>query len=206
VTSPLGQVVILNGPPRSGKSTIAAAIQATFDGPWLNIGVDLIMRATPERYLPGIGLRPGSERPDLEPFVVASYAALYDSIAAHSSSGLNVVVDVGHHDAYSSSPLGILKVSAKRLDGLPAWFVGVRCPLRVLMARRAESEGYVVAALDSPEATPVRRWQAEVHRPGIYDVEVHTSRSTPSECAAVIAERLRQGPGSALSRIAAGSN
>jgi chloramphenicol 3-O phosphotransferase len=81
MTSPLGQVVILNGPPRSGKSTIAAAIQATFDGPWLNIGVDLIMRATPERYLPGIGLRPGGERPDLEPFVVASYAALYDSIA-----------------------------------------------------------------------------------------------------------------------------
>jgi chloramphenicol 3-O phosphotransferase len=27
-----GQIVVLNGPPRSGKSSIARAIQNTFDG------------------------------------------------------------------------------------------------------------------------------------------------------------------------------
>jgi hypothetical protein len=35
-----GRIVILNGPPRSGKSSIAAAIQARFDGVWMNLGVD----------------------------------------------------------------------------------------------------------------------------------------------------------------------
>ena len=35
----LGQIVILNGTPRSGKSSIAAAIQASFDGVWMNLGV-----------------------------------------------------------------------------------------------------------------------------------------------------------------------
>ena len=55
-----GQIVILNGAPRSGKSSIVAAIQETFDGVWMNLGVDVFVRhVTPERYRPGIGLRPG---------------------------------------------------------------------------------------------------------------------------------------------------
>ena len=64
------------------------------------------------------------------------YAAMYDSVAAHSRLGLNVVVDVGHHDAYSR-PLRILpRVAAPRLDGLPAWLVGVICPIEVVVQRR----------------------------------------------------------------------
>ncbi len=33
-----GQIVILNGTPRSGKSRIATVIQNTFEGVWLNLG------------------------------------------------------------------------------------------------------------------------------------------------------------------------
>jgi chloramphenicol 3-O phosphotransferase len=68
-----GQVVILNGPPRSGKSLIAGAIQDHLAGVWVNLGVDTAMRATPARLAPGIGLRPGGERPELEDLVVALY-------------------------------------------------------------------------------------------------------------------------------------
>ena len=96
-----GQIVVLNGAPRSGKSSIVAAIQETFDGPWMNLGVDAFVRhITPRCYRSGIGLRPGGERPELEPLVPVFYAGMYESIAAHSRLGLNVVVDVGHHDAY----------------------------------------------------------------------------------------------------------
>jgi chloramphenicol 3-O phosphotransferase len=130
-----GQIVVLNGPPRSGKSSIARAIQNTFDGVWMNLGVDGFKQMTPERFQPGIGLRPGGERADLEPLVVTLYRAMYDAIAAHSRLGLNVVVDVGHHDGYSV-PRGILPDCARRLGGLPAWFVGVRCALEVVMQRR----------------------------------------------------------------------
>ncbi len=59
-TQELGQIIILNGAPRSGKSSIVAVIQETFDGLWMNLGVDRFMQMTPARYLPGIGLRPGS--------------------------------------------------------------------------------------------------------------------------------------------------
>ncbi len=75
--------------------------------PWLNLGVDAWAVATPSGLRPGIGLRPGGERPDLEDAVVALFDALYASVVACSSVGLNVVVDVGHHDDYSR-PLGIL--------------------------------------------------------------------------------------------------
>jgi chloramphenicol 3-O phosphotransferase len=55
----LGQIIILNGVPRSGKSSIVAVIQETFDGPWMNLGVDTFKeQITPKRYSPGIGLRP----------------------------------------------------------------------------------------------------------------------------------------------------
>src|SRR2546430_15828949 len=130
VTKP-GQIVILSGAPRSGKSSIVTVIQDSFDGVWMNLGVDVFVReVTPKRYRPGMGLRPGVAGHEAAPLLPALYAALYDSIAAHSKAGLNVVVDVGHHDAK------ILADCARRLSGLPVLFVGVRCPIDVVMERR----------------------------------------------------------------------
>src|SRR5438045_3289437 len=130
-----GQIVVLNGAPRSGKSSIVAAIQGSFDGPWMNLGVDVFVReVTPPRYRPGMGLRPGQPDHPVAPLVPAFYAALYASIAAHSRAGLNVVVDVGHHDG------AILADSARRLAGLPAWLVGVRWPIEAIMARRNDGQ------------------------------------------------------------------
>jgi chloramphenicol 3-O phosphotransferase len=197
-----GQIIILNGAPRSGKSSIAAAIQETFDGVWMNLGVDAYASMTPPRLRPGIGLRPGGERPDLEAFVPGLYAALYDSIAAHSRLGLNVVADVGHHDAYST-PLNILPQCARRLAGLPVLFVGVRCPIAVILQRRAgAAEGaYVIASAQDPIPQPVRLWQEEVHKPGIYDLEVDTSLLTPQACAEAIRQGLTSAPDPSAFRI-----
>jgi chloramphenicol 3-O phosphotransferase len=198
-----GQIIILNGVPRSGKSSIAAAIQDTFEGLWMNLGVDTFMQATPRRYQPGIGLRPGGERPDLETFVPVLYRALYDSVAAHSRLGLSVVVDVGHHDAYAT-PRGILRDCARRLSGLPVLFVGVRCPVEIIMERRRSTGRMPESSADAPVPPPVRLWQQEVHIPGIYDLEVDTSTLSPSACAGVIRQHLEQGPSpSAFERLAA---
>jgi chloramphenicol 3-O phosphotransferase len=185
-----GQVVILNGAPRSGKSSIVAAIQETFDGIWINLGVDQARAMTPPQLQPGVGLRPGEEAHDAAPFVPLLYAALYDSVAAHSRLGLNVAVDVGHHDA------GILAEAARRLDGLPVLFVGVCCPIEVIMERRRASEPgtYATAEAHEPIPPPVLRWQREVHGGWAYDLEVDTSRQSPAECAAAIRDRLDSGP------------
>jgi chloramphenicol 3-O phosphotransferase len=190
--------VVLNGAPRAGKSSVAAAIQAGLPGVWLNLGVDVFAAALPERLRPGIGLRPGGERPDLEPLLPALYAGLYDAVAAHSRQGLNVVVDVGHHDGHSR-PLDILPDCARRLVGLPAVLVGLRCPLPAIMARRrAPTPGreglYLAAGDDEPVPEPVRRWQELVHLPGIYDLELDTSAMTPEACAEAIRHLLDAGP------------
>jgi chloramphenicol 3-O phosphotransferase len=187
-----GNIVILNGAPRSGKSSIATAIQNTFPGVWMNLGVDRFKAMTPERYQPGIGLRPGGERPDLEPLIVLLYRAMYSAIAQYSRLGLNVVVDVGHHDAYSV-PRNILLGCARQLHDLPVWFVGVRCPVAVIMERRRDTwqeslpdDGSVPAA--------VSLWQQAVHEPGIYDLEVDTSVLSSMECADLIRQHIDAGP------------
>ena len=187
----LGRIVILNGAPRAGKSSIAAAVQVGLPGTWLNLGVDTYAKATPSPLFPGIGLRPGGERPDLEPLVVQLYGALYDSIAAHARLGLNVVADFGHHDDYSR-PLGILPACARRLAGLPVLFVGVHCPLDVIMARRNADPQGRYAGGDTPPP-PVLRWQEAVHIPGIYDLTLDSSELTPEQSAARIAQILATG-------------
>jgi len=187
-----GQIIILNGTPRGGKSSTAAAVQETFEGPWMNLGVDGFKRMTAARYQPAIGLRPGGEREDLEPLITVLYAAMYESIAAHSRLGVNVVVDVGHHDSYAT-PRGILIDCAKRLTGLPVLFVGLRCPIEIIMERRRNTWGNTPPVGD-PIPDPVLRWQREVHIPGIYDLEIDTSTMSPEDCAEVIQKHLKEGP------------
>ena len=196
-----GQIVILNGAPRAGKSSIVAVIQETFDGPWMSFGVDVARQTTPPRYQPGIGLRPGEADHQAAPFVPTFYAAWYESIAAHSRAGLNVVVDVGHHEET------ILAESARRLEGLPVLFVGVHCPIEVIMERRNAGQpgregGYAVSTRDDPVPAPVRLWQHRVHIPGIYDLEVDTSVLSPEECAEAIRRRLQGSPPSAFRQLA----
>jgi chloramphenicol 3-O phosphotransferase len=184
-----GRIVILNGAPRAGKTSIAKAMQHSLPGRWINLGVDAHNASLPQALLPGIGLRPGGERPDLEPVVQRLYAALYESIAAHSRQGFDVVADVGHHDAYSV-PLGILPDCARLLAGLDALFVGVRCPTETIMARRNADphNGLYLGGPGIPE--PVRLWQEAAHVPGIYDLEVDTGTMTAADCIAVIAAAL----------------
>jgi chloramphenicol 3-O phosphotransferase len=205
-----GQIVILNGAPRAGKSSIVRVIQDTFEGVWMNLGVDVFARGvTPKRYQPGIGLRPGpgpgfgGDAPELEPLVPTFYAAVYESIAAHSRLGLNVVTDGGHHGAIHPE---ILPNCARQLAGLPVLFVGVRCPIEEIMKRRRQAgheRGYVGGTDDELVPPPVVLWQEEVHKPGIYDLEVDTSLLSPQECAEQIRQRLVEGPpGAAFQQLA----
>lgn len=193
-----GRIVILNGAPRSGKSSIAAALQAR--QAWINLGVDAEMRTLPAALMPGIGLRPGGERPDLEAVIPALFLALYDSIAAHARRGFDVVADVGHHDFYSL-PLGILPACARLLVSLDVLFVGVHCPVDVIMARRNANPNGYVGGDGVPE--PVQHWQDAVHVPGIYDLEVDTGAMTPEACADAIEGALAAPPRpSAFARLA----
>jgi chloramphenicol 3-O phosphotransferase len=205
--TPSGTIVVLNGPPRSGKSSIVRAIQDTFEGVWMNLGVDVFnLHVTPPRFRPGMGLRPDSGRTDLEEWVPRFFSAFYDSVVAHSCNGLNVVVDVGHHDAYSSS-LATLEVAARKLQELPAYLIGIHCPIEVIMQRRDSPGGdrqgtYETTGPDGQIPRAVLRWQDAVHDPGIYDLEIDTSTASPQRAASMIAARLAGPPPSAFRTLA----
>ena len=179
----------------------------------MNLGVDVFARGvTPKRYEPGIGLRPGpgpgfgGDHPELEPLVPTLYAAYYESIAAHSRLGLNVVIDACHHGAIHPH---VLRDCARRLAGLPVLFVGVRCPIEEIMRRRNEAgsgRGYATGTSGDPVPEPVALWQREVHKPGIYDMEVDTSLLSPEECAEAIRSRLDDGPPPSAFQQLAGSS
>lgn len=177
-----GTIVLLNGAPRSGKSSIARAMQERLAGTWINLGVDVAMAMQPAAIQPGIGLRPGGERPDLERLLPALYGALFDSIAAYARADLNVVSDLGIHEAHSR-PLGLLADAVRRLRGLPVLFVGVTAPLGTIMARRnADPQAGRYAGGDvAPE--PVRLWQEAPHAHGTYDLTIDTATTTPGEAA-----------------------
>jgi chloramphenicol 3-O phosphotransferase len=127
---------------------------------------------------------------------------LYESVAAHARLGLNVVMDVGHHDAYAR-PLGILRDCARRLAGLPVLFVGVRCPVDELWKRREATWGQVRGEVDAGITGSVELGVEVIHAHGGYDLEVDTSVLSPAEGAALIRKRLVDGPpGSRFAELA----
>lgn len=183
---PTGQIVILNGAPRSGKSSIAEAMVG-----WENLGVDRWMREhTPDEFRPGIGLRPGGERPDLESFIQESFRDFYKWVGAAARSGQNVVADIGFHRWYAQ-PFDPFSGAMRAWADLPVLVVGVRCPIETIMARRnAGGDGYAKGTADVPIPAPVQRWQDAVHEGKAYDLEVDTSVLTPQECVALILAEL----------------
>jgi chloramphenicol 3-O phosphotransferase len=191
--------VILNGAPRSGKSTIACEIQETFPGLWINLGVDVARPMTPRTLQPGVGLRPGDTDHPAAAAVPILYAALWESVGAHARLGLNVVVDVGLYDP------AVAADAARRLAGIPVIFVGVRCAVETIMERRRRSAAgaYLTAPAGDPVPEAVLRWQREVHAHWTYDLDVDTSAHSAAECAAAIRGRLDDGPAlTAFARLA----
>ncbi|GHA23991.1 chloramphenicol phosphotransferase [Devosia pacifica] len=182
-----GRIVILDGPPRSGKSSLAAAIQQHVAGAWINLGVDLYNAALPKALLPGIGLRPGGERPDLEPMVLRLYQTLFDTIALHAHAGFNVVADLGIHDFYAT-PLNIAVHLEQKLAGLSVLMVGVTCADEINIARRTKSEKSATQYAVDPAI--VARWREAVAAGKRYDLVIDTGTTTPETGAMQIDQAL----------------
>lgn len=177
-----GTIVILNGASSAGKSSIVKALQTVSDEPILDAGLDRFLWMLPQRYL---------ERPLWDEVLgLATQAGLpghqlvrgmHRAIAALSRAGWHVVADhVLVERAWARD-------CAACLADLPAYLVGVRCPLEVLLAReevrRERTPGQAAAQ------------HQRVYAGLIYDLEVDTSILSAKECAWQIRARLADGTG-----------
>jgi chloramphenicol 3-O phosphotransferase len=175
-----GKIVLLNGTSSSGKSSILAALQNLLDEPYLNAGLDKFIWMLPKRYL---------DRPLWDDVLgLASEAGamghrlaygMHRSIAALSLSGLNVLAD---HVLVEQD---WVKDCAQLFTGLPAYLVGIRCPLDVLEQREKERRDRTLGQ------ARLQFERAHAHR--LYDFEVDTSTASVEECAQRIANYLKSG-------------
>ena len=180
-----GRLVVLNGTSSSGKSTLATAFrdeQARRGEFWLLIGIDDALSKLPYQWvdmgLPtGVGERASDglwfeDTPDGRRLRVGALArqlidAYHRWVAEAVRAGMNVIVDdvVIDRETYA----GWLRA----LDGLPAVWVAVRCPLDVVEAREAAR---------GDRAMGLARAQHDVVHQGIpYALEIDTGRRTPDE-------------------------
>ncbi len=188
-----GRIVILNGVPRSGRSSLAEAIQKNVAGRWLIWGVDAFNATLPPELLPGIGLRPGGERPDLEahlPELFERYCAVLLGLA---QSGCDVVADLGLHTNYATpfDPKALLR---QRLAGLEVYFIGLDCSAAIILERREADAPDGLHAVGPGVPALVQRWQAAVHGNKRYDLRLDMGKLTPAEGANRVAALLMSPP------------
>jgi chloramphenicol 3-O phosphotransferase len=202
-----GTIIVLSGCPSAGKTSIAKVIQRTFEAPYLHLGIDLFwLEVFPWEWAgaatnsiqetPIEGASPPKFVHAVQPFGIFFISGLHHSIAALARMGHNVVVDQVFYEASYVPEILTLWQS------FPVWLVGVSCPLETMRQRAAAR-----ADRSWPSYLPMATWmfdEAHKHTRGIYDLEVDTSRLTPTECAIQIKQMLdERGSPSAFKQLAA---
>lgn len=174
-------ILILNGASSAGKSALAKALQRRLETPLLDAGLDRFLFMLPGRYLNrplwddvlGRNAEAGATGHAL-------VLAMHRAILALHAAGWGVAAD---HVLVEPAWVDDL---AALLAPLPAYLIGVRCPLEVLVAREAGRGDRTLgqAAAQHPL----------VHAHDEYDFEVDTAAHSAEECAAQIAAYLEGGP------------
>jgi chloramphenicol 3-O phosphotransferase len=176
-----GTVIFINGTSSSGKTSIVHALQNLLEAPFLEAGIDKFIWMLPERYLDrplwddvlGLADRAGAAGHDL-------VCGMHRAVAALSQAGCNVIADhVLVEPAWVTDCVGLFA-------DLPAYLIGVQCPLEVLEEREHSRKNRTLgqAALQFPV----------IHKYTRYDLEVDTSLLNPDECALRIRSRLDESP------------
>lgn len=187
-----GRIIFLNGTSSSGKSSLVRALQEQLEQPFLDAGLDRFLWMLPSRCLrqPGWDDVLGRAVQAGETGHRLVYG-MHRAILALSQAGVNVIADhVLVEPAW-------LEDCCELFAGLPAYLVGVRCPLEVLEQREKQRKDRTLGQ--------ARMQFPLVHAHGVYDFEVDTSMDDAQACARKIAAHIEQNPApQALTRLLQG--
>jgi chloramphenicol 3-O-phosphotransferase/GNAT superfamily N-acetyltransferase len=183
-----GTILILNGTSSSGKTCILKALQSLLPEPYLNAGIDKFIWMLPERYL---------DRPLWDDVLGRAteagemghclFSGMHQAIVTLSRAGLNVIADhVLVEQAW-------VRECAALFAALPAYLIGIRCPLEVVEQReRARKDRTLGQA---------RAQFERAHAHELYDFEVDTSQTSSEECARLIQEYIQHHPPQAFRQL-----
>jgi chloramphenicol 3-O phosphotransferase len=176
-----GTILILNGTSSSGKTSLVRELQKRLDGPYLDAGLDRFLWMLPGRYL---------DRPLWDDVLGLADVAgetghtlvrgMHHAIAALAKQGNNVVAD-----HVLVEPRWVVECACL-FAGLPAYLIGVNCPLELLEQREMQRKDRTLGQ--------ARKQFERVHAHGVYDFSVDTGAYSTVECAAQVCAFLAGGP------------
>lgn len=172
-----GKIIIINGTSSSGKTSIVRALQDMLEEPYIEAGIDKFIWMLPHRYLDRplwddiLGL--ANQAGELGNQLVIG---MHRTAEVLSNTGMNVIID---HVLVEETWWQDCIV---RFSELPAYLIGVRCPLEILEGREKARKNRTLGQ--------ARLQYDIVHGKGLYDLEVDTSILSAEECARTIKERI----------------
>ena len=179
------QIIYLNGPSSSGKTTLAKALQQAFGEPFLHVGIDKIIGWMPEK----INDWTGGEAPhgySWKKSVDASGDSIFKELQAGpyaqkiENTFREVVLalaQMGHHIIIDDVSFGKQQLDQwkKTLKDFRVLWVGVNAPLPVLEQREKERGNRIPGS--------ARGQFHKVHVDATYDLEINTHQESVSESA-----------------------
>lgn len=182
VTNNHVQIIYLNGPSSSGKTTLAKALQHAFDDFFLHVGIDKIIGWMPEKVNDWTGGEAplghswrkstdgsGNLTQELQ---IGPYA---EKIAKTFQEVVLVLAKMGHHIVIDDVSFGKRQLDEWKttLKDFRVLWIGVNAPLPVLEQREKERGNRILGS--------ARGQFHKVHVDTTYDLEINTHQSSISE-------------------------
>ena len=183
-----GTILILNGTSSSGKTTLLRLLQDALDPPFLEFGIDKIIWMLPKRYSsPPLWDEVLGRADQAGVFGQQLIHGLHRAIRTLSENGLNVLAD-----HVLVEPTWALDL-AEQLADLPAYLIGIQCPLEELEQREKNRKDRTLGQ--------ARAQFNLVHAHEIYDLTVDSAAFTPEENVQQVLQFLRVYPPRALGQM-----
>ncbi len=178
----LVQIIYLNGPSSSGKTTLAKALQHAFEEPFLHVGIDKIIGWMPEKVNDWTGGEASigyswkkSEDASGNPIQELQVGPYAQKIGKTFQEVVVALAKMGHHIVIDDVSFGKQQLDEwkKALKAFRVLWVGVNAPLTVLEQREKERGNRIQGS--------ARGQFHKVHVDAIYDLEIDTHRASISE-------------------------
>jgi len=174
-----GQIIYINGPSSSGKTTLAKALQQEFDQPFLHIGIDRVIGMMPEKLNNWEGgpaplgfswkesiNETGHPMHEIQtgPFARKMVQTLMEIVLTMATLGHYIIID--------DVSFGKWQVDLWRevLKDYKVLWIGIRAPLNVLEDREKERSNRIQGS--------ARAQYSQVHKDVVYDLEFDTSKDS----------------------------